>query len=512
MARRLNVLYITADQWRGEALSVRGHPVVRTPHLDALAEDGVLFESHYCQCTPCGPSRASLHTGLYAMTHRSVRNGTPLDARFTNIALEVRKAGYDPALIGYTDTSVDPRGLEPDDPRLSQSYEGVLPGFTPLLLMPTQPVEWVRYLADKGYEVTETPFDMYGPEGGHVDVGGFAPFDAPARYRAEDSDTAFSADRAMDYIAERADAGENWFLHLVFLRPHPPYIAPEPYNRMYDPDDMPPFVRHETIEAEAETHPFMAYRLGEPLRCVDHLDERDQRKLRAAYYGLISEVDHHIGRLIAFLKEKGLYDETLIVFTADHGDMLGDHWMVGKECFFDPAFHVPLIIRAPGRAWDAARGWRVGAFTESVDIMPTILDLLDLEIPDQCDGYSLSLFLRGRTPESWRKEVHWEYDFRNVVDDSAETALGLRFDQCVCGTIRDRRYKYVHFAALPPLLFDIKNDPGELHNLADDPAHATTVLDYAQRMLSWRMNHADRTLTGYKLTPSGLHTLERYRW
>jgi len=122
MAQRLNILYITADQWRGEALSARGHPVVRTPHLDALAADGVLFESHYGQCTPCGPSRASLHTGLYAMTHRSVRNGTPLDARFTNIALEARKAGYDPALIGYTDTSVDPRGLDPDDPRLRQSY------------------------------------------------------------------------------------------------------------------------------------------------------------------------------------------------------------------------------------------------------------------------------------------------------------------------------------------------------------------------------------------------------
>ena len=112
MVRRpkTNVLFICADQWRGDCLSALGHPVVRTPNLDALARDGVLFRNHFGQCTPCGPSRISLLTGLYLMNHRSGRNGTPLDSRHTNIALEARKAGHEPALFGYTDSSVDPRG------------------------------------------------------------------------------------------------------------------------------------------------------------------------------------------------------------------------------------------------------------------------------------------------------------------------------------------------------------------------------------------------------------------
>ncbi len=508
MTQPFNVLYICADQWRGEALSCLGHPVVKTPHLDALAADGVLFARHFAQCSPCGPSRASLHTGMYLMNHRSVRNGTPLDARFTNIALEARKAGYEPALIGYTDTSLDPRGMAADDPVLRRGYEGVLPGFAPIVLMPTQPTEWVRYLAEQGYAVPEEPFAAFGPEGGREDVGGFAPYDAPARYRAEHSDTAFCADHAIRFIAR--NLSERWFLHLVFMRPHPPYIAPEPYNRMYRPEDVPDFHRHDSVEAEAAQHPFMAYRLSGD-RCVGHLPEIEQRKLRATYFGLITEVDHHIGRIVAFLKENGLYDNTLIVFTADHGDILGDHWMVGKEAYFDPIYFVPLIVRVPGDGWERVYGSRVGYFTESVDIMPTILDLIGAEIPEQCDGHSLAPFLRGEKPSGWRTAAHWEYDFREVGDERIEAALGLTFEQCALGVIRDRRYKYVHFAGLPPLFFDLKADPGELHNLADDPDHAATVLAYAQRMLSWRMTHHDRTLTGIELTPEGLKALSRAR-
>jgi len=111
-----NILFITADQWRGDCLGCIGHPVVKTPNLDQLAKQGVLFRKHYTQTVPCGPSRASLFTGLYAMNHRSVNNGTPLNNRFTNIAREVRKCGYDQTLFGYTDTSADPRKLHQQDP------------------------------------------------------------------------------------------------------------------------------------------------------------------------------------------------------------------------------------------------------------------------------------------------------------------------------------------------------------------------------------------------------------
>ncbi|RUU66329.1 phosphonate monoester hydrolase, partial [Mesorhizobium sp. M2C.T.Ca.TU.009.01.2.1] len=118
-----NVLLITCDQWRGDCLSAAGHPVVKTPNVDALAAEGVLFRRHYGGAAPCSPARACLYTGLYQMNNRVCRNGTPLDARHGNIALSARAAGYDPTLFGYTDVSLDPRQLSPEDPRL-RSYEG----------------------------------------------------------------------------------------------------------------------------------------------------------------------------------------------------------------------------------------------------------------------------------------------------------------------------------------------------------------------------------------------------
>ena len=149
-----NVLYITVDQWRGDCLGVAGHPVVQTPNLDRLAAEGVLFRRHFAQAAPCGPSRASLHTGQYLMNHRSVLNGTPLDARFTNVALEARSRGYDPVLFGYTDASPDPRVLAADDPRLL-TYEGVLPGFRAVVDLNEQLEPWGAWLRTQGYDVPE---------------------------------------------------------------------------------------------------------------------------------------------------------------------------------------------------------------------------------------------------------------------------------------------------------------------------------------------------------------------
>jgi arylsulfatase A-like enzyme len=215
-------------------------------------------------------------------------------------------------------------------------------------------------------------------------------------------------------------------------------------------------------------------------------------------------VDAQIGRVIARLKETGEYDHTLIVFTSDHGEMLGEHWLFGKEGYFDPSYHIPMIVRDPRRQADASRGRVVDAFTESVDVMPTILDWLGREVPAQCDGQSLLPFLHGDPPMTWRREVHWEFDFRDIPNQEAETALGITSDQCNLCVIRDERYKYVHFPALPPLFFDLRQDPMEFQNLAADPAHQGLVLSYAQKMLSWRMAHAERVLANTFLTPGGV--------
>jgi arylsulfatase A-like enzyme len=505
MTEPLNVLLITADQWRGQCLSALGHPVVKTPCLDALAAEGVLFRNHFAQCMPCGPSRASLLTGMYMMNHRSVRNGTPLDARFTNIALEMRKQGYEPGLIGYTDTSYDPRLLHGRDPSREQ-YHNVMPGFQQLV--PGSEVgeagaePWLRYLAAKGYDIPGRKGEIYRPVPNYPGADARGPSYAPPIYRAEDSDTAFMVDRAIE--AMTTPARTPWFLHLSLLRPHPPFIAPEPYNAMYHPDEVDDFRRAVSPEAEARSHPYTAYILRHHLDHEDldpathRNDEASMRQLRATYYGMMSEVDHQIGRMMDALKSNGDYDRTLIVFTSDHGEQLWDHWILGKQNHFDQSVRIPLILRAPGASSEAGLGRVVAAFTESIDVMPTVLDKLDCEAPLQCDGRSLAPFLAGDTPDDWRKEAHWEIDFRDVIHGRSEAEMDLRLDTCSLSVIRDQRYKYVHFTALPPLLYDIEADPDELVDRAADPAYTGVVAEYAQKMLSWRMAHAERTLTGFR--------------
>ncbi|MCA0302709.1 MAG: alkaline phosphatase family protein [Proteobacteria bacterium] len=512
MSAPRNVLFIVIDQWRADALGCAGNARIETPNLDRLAADGVLFRRHFVQASPCGPSRAALLTGTYQHTNGVVRNGAPLSRRFTNLALEARKAGYDPALFGYTDTAPDPTGLDPADPAL-RSYEGVMPGFTAELHLPERPLPWMAHLARRGYPFAGNVTEIYRPADNETggETGGRGPTFAPARFAAEDSITAFLTDRLLDYIALHRD--RPWFAHAAYIRPHPPFVAPRPYHALYRAEDMPRPVRAPTVETEASQHPLLATYLRSQAQSgffvtgdglVSALDDDAIAQLRATYYGMVREVDDQVGRLLDRLKDWGLYDDTLIVVTADHGEMLGDHWLLGKQGYFDEAFHVPLIVRDPGRAADAGRGRTVTRFTEAVDVMPTILDWLGRAAPRQCDGRSLLPFLRGEAPADWRREVHWEFDFRGLGTSDSERALGLPMDACSLAVIRDETGKYVHFAALPPLFFDLASDPHCLHDRAADPACAARLLDYAQRLLSWRLRSNERGFTGMTTSPGGL--------
>lgn len=507
MGEKLNVIFITADQWRGECLSALGHPTVKTPNLDRLAKEGVLFNRHYANAVPCGPSRASLHTGMYLQNHRSGTNGTPLDARHTNWAKEVRKAGYDPVLFGYTDTSQDPREEDPESPWL-HTYEGPLPGIRPVCMMGTWPTPWTDYLKANGYEVPADIRYAYGHREAGPDWEDGAARPKPLLYPQKDDDTAFLVNRLIDYIGA---AREPFVAHLSLLRPHPPFVAPEPWNAMYDPISAPGFTRCATPDEEARQHPWLAHQLSRKLFRAP-ANEKKLRRLKAVYYGLMSEVDAEIGRLIHFVKERGLWEKTLIVFTSDHGEQMGDHWLLGKCGYFDASYRIPLIIRDPRPTGDKSRGTVVDRFTENVDIMPTMLDALGIDIPVQCDGKALAPFLAGREPPRWRQEAHWEFDFRDPADNAAEQALGLTLHQCTMNVIRDEKFKYVHFTKLPPLLFDLEKDPGEFINRAGDPAYLPVVLEYAQKMLSWRMNHDEQTLTHISLTDEGPVARKAERW
>jgi arylsulfatase A-like enzyme len=487
---RRNVLLITVDQWRGDCLGAVGHPVVQTPNLDRLAAEGVLFRRHYAQAAPCGPSRASLHTGQYLMKHRSALNGTPLDARFTNLALEARAVGYDPVLFGYTDASPDPRTLALDDARLF-SYEGVLPGYRAVVDLPEHLHAWGEWLRTQGYDVPDDVRAMYDPVS---DAPG-----APVAYAAEHTEAAFLTGAVLEYVAA---ATEPWFVHAAYIRPHPPFVVPEPYASMYDPASMPDPVRAATYEAEGAVHPVLAGAVAIPgVRLGDDLDEL--RQTRATYYGMMTEVDAQLGRLLGGLRASGAWDDTLIVLTSDHGEQLGDHWLTEKLGWFDQSYHIPCIVRDPDAGH--ARGAVVaGHFTENVDVMPTVLEWLGLPVPIQCDGRSLLPLVHGDADTAWRDGAFWEWEFRDPIGGWAEKILGITMDQCAISVLRDEHGKYVHFSGLPSLFYDLDADPDELVDRAADPAYAATVLGYAQRMLSHRMQHVDQTLTGLLVTAAGV--------
>jgi arylsulfatase A-like enzyme len=480
-----NLLFITADQWRGDCLSSMAHPVIQTPHLDALAADGTLFERHFANAVPCGPSRACLHTGMYLHNHRSGTNGTPLDARFDNWALRLRTRGYDPVLFGYTHTAPDPRMIATGDPRL-ETDAGVLPGIRAIVDMATHCGPWRESLEGHGYALPANHGATYGER---HDAQPDPKIPRALRFAAEHSDTYFLVDSALRYIEQ---SEEPWAIHLSLRAPHPPWVAPAPYHARYPIDAFPELVRHADPDVEGALHPWLDMQLNQG-RNRSHADPLRHRLLQAGYYGLMSEVDDNMGRLIAALKDSGSYDKTLIIFTSDHGEQMGDHWLYGKSGFFDQSYHIPLIVKVP----QGPPGQRVEAFTEHVDIMPTLLEQLGAEVPRQCDGRSLGPFLHAQPPANWRDAAHWEYDFRAP---DVEAALGLSQEHCTLNVLRDARTKYVHFAGLPPLLFDLESDPQELHDRASDPGFFARRVECGERLLSWRMQHADKTLSHIRVT------------
>ena len=500
----LNILFITADQWRGECLGLAGHPVVRTPHIDALAADGTAFLNHYSNAAPCSPARACLYTGLYQMTNRVVRNGTPHAHRFDNVALAARRAGYTPMLFGYTDQSADPSVVPAGDPRLT-TYEGVLPGFDVRVRLPEDEKAWLSWLRGQG-------LDFPDREVAHLpvrDVGTVT--DAPPAYSKDQTQTAFLAGEFIRWLGEQ---DRPWFAHLSLLRPHPPFIVPEPYNALVSPDDVGDFRRASSVAAEAAVHPLVDLALKTTLLShfvpgasglVADLGDAAFRQIKATYFGMIAEVDAQLGRVFDAIKAAGSWDDTFIVFTSDHAELLGDHHLLGKGGYHDQSQHVPLVIRDP---LTPGRGTTCAAFTEHVDLYPTILEAMGSEPAHVADGRSLSPFLSNdQPPGGWRDAAHWEFDFRDVAYQSAEQALGLDSTSLNMAAIRTERWKYVHFAALPPLLFDVGADPDNLHNLAPDPHYAPIRAEMAERLLSWRARHLDQTLALKELTPNGVVSL-----
>ncbi len=507
MKNQQNVLFVIIDQLRADCVFGALAQHVDMPNLRSLMKDAVTFKQHYSVTNPCGPARASILTGQYAMNHRSVRNGTPMAHHIPNIAREMRKAGYEPMLFGYTDTSLDPNFYHQNDPAIKE-YEQILPGFSEMVEMRLETsYPWRAYLKSKGYELPDYQ-DFYIPKSA---AGQKPQLDDPAFYEAKHSDTAFLTDKTIEALSVRCD--ENWFAHVTYIRPHPPLVAPEPYNKMYRECGIPTPLRQKDLATEAKVHPFIeSYinqnKTGYFLYCDPDGFDKDNpehvKTARSVYMGLATEVDHHVGRLVEFLKQSGQYDNTLIVIQADHGEMLGDHYMWGKQTIFDAAFHIPLIIRDPNAT--KMHGDNVNAFTESIDITPTILDWVGLTPPRSMNGKSLKPFLNGNTPTHWRQHVYFELELGEPAKPTAyQSSFGLELRDANVAILREDRYKLIHFnGGIAPLLYDLSNDPNEMKNLAQDQHYAKIMLKMTQKLLNHRMTHANPSLSDMMVSSEGV--------
>lgn len=486
-----NILFIMADQLRADYLSCYGHPGLQTTNMDRLAERGVRFSHAYVQAPVCGPSRMSTYTGRYVSSHGSSYNGVPLRVGEMTIGDHLRPLGVRVALVGKTHMTADQKGMQ----RLGvdrESIEGVLAsecGFEPFErddgLWPdeTNPrnTAYNRYLRGHGYDV-DNPWHEFANAGRAEDgevLSGWLLRNAalPAAIKEEHSETAYMTDRAMDFITEAGD--DPWCLHLSYIKPHWPYIAPAPYHNMYGAEDVLPPNR---AERERENpHPvvgaFMRHEESE-----NFAREDVRQAVIPAYMGLIKQLDDHLGRLFDFLEERGLFDNTMIVLTSDHGDYLGDHWLGEKELFHEESVHVPLIVFDPDTAADATRRSVNDRLVEAIDLAPTFVDILGGEVPEHIlEGRSLVPLIRNQTTQ-WRDAVvsECDYSFRR-----ARHILGSPTNRSRGYMLRTDRWKYVEFDGYPPQLFDLSADPHELTDLGTDPTYETLRGKFHERLFEW---------------------------
>ncbi|MFO1115927.1 MAG: alkaline phosphatase family protein [Beijerinckiaceae bacterium] len=511
MSKR-NVLFIMCDQLRFDYLGCAGHRTLQTPNIDALAARGVRFTRAYVQSPVCGPSRMSYYTGRYMRSHGSNWNNFPLRIGEPTLGDHLRKLGVRTALVGKTHMKSDDEGMQ----RLGidpGSTIGVLAsecGFEPFdrddgLHPPAygdRSAPYNSYLRSKGYD-GKNPWETWANSGAAADGSQqngwlLAHADKETRAPDEDTETPWTTRRAMAFIDEAEKAGESWCLHLSYIKPHWPYIAPAPYHDMYSSCDVQPAVRSER-ERGNDAHP--VYRAFMDLR-VSRNFSRDEVRERVipTYMGLIRQIDDQLGRLFAFLDEKGLTQSTLIVFTSDHGDYLGDHWLGEKDLFHEQSVKVPLIVVDPSSSADATRGTACDALVEAIDLAPTFVEFFGAVPPRHIlEGRSLGAFLRGERPTAWRSHVFSEYDF-SMQD--VRGALGLAVDKCRLFMAFDGRWKYVHAPGFRPMLYDLENDPCEFEDRGADPAFDDVRGAMREALLDWALRDHNRiTMPDARIEP-----------
>jgi arylsulfatase A-like enzyme len=495
MSRAKNVLWIMCDQLRFDYLGCYGHPTLKTPNIDAMARRGVRFTNAYVQSPICGPSRMCFYTGRYMRSHGSHWNGWPLRVGEPTLGDHLKHIGVRNVLVGKTHMAADVEGLkalgiQPDSiigVHVSQC------GFEPYErddgLHPTgvpRP-RYDAYLRDKGFEA-ENPWEHWANSGDAGDGGlqnGWllVHADKAARVPGEHSETPYMTRRAMDFITEAEQDARPWCLHLSYIKPHWPYIAPEPYASMYGLGDVQPVIRSD--RERQNPHPvFGAYMDMRYSRNFSRDGARE--KVIPTYMGLITQIDDQMGVLMRFLDERGLTENTMIVFTSDHGDYLGDHWMGEKDLFHDQSAKIPLIVIDPSEAANGTRGSVCDALVEGIDLAPTFIEYFGGTPPDHIlEGRSLSKWLHGEPPADWRKVLFSEYDY-SMQD--VRLKLNQPIEQCRLFMVYDGRWKYVHASGFRPMLYDLVEDPQEFIDRGDDPDCRDVVERLRAALFDWALH------------------------
>ncbi len=492
----MNVLFVMADQLRWDHLSCAGHPWLMTPNLDALAARGVRFVQAYVTSGVCGPSRMSYYTGRYPISHGATWNRVPLSIGETTLGEYLRGSGHDLWLAGKTHVMPDTEGLA----RLSIEGDGELGhllargGFREIDRhdghRETRDADgYSAWLRAQGYDSPQ-PWTDYviaaiDERGQAVSGWHMRNVHLPARVAERHSETAYMTDQAIAFM--RRQGGRPWVLHLSYVKPHWPYMAPAPYHAMYGADHCLPVVKRASELVDA--HPVVAaYRQHEESRTFARDDV--VRHVRPAYQGLVKQLDDHLGRLFDAMTAMGRLDDTLVVFCSDHGDFLGDHWLGEKELFYDVVQRVPFIVVDPRRAADATRGTVDERFVECVDVVPTVLDALGVPIPGhRVEGRSLLPLLRGESPP-WRDCVYSELDYGYK---EARVALGRTPQQARAFSLRTSQHRYVYWLDLPEQLYDLAADPDQFADLGRDAGSEPVRRAMRERLLDFLARRKHRT-------------------
>ena len=505
MAKPKNILFIMFDQLRWDYLSCYSHPHLQTPHIDRLAKMGVRFSRAYIQSPICGSSRMSTYTGRYVHSHGASWNGIPLKVGEMTMGDHLRKAGMGCWLVGKTHMRADKEGmerlgLEPDSiigARVAECGfdvferdDGMLPEGPDGAYDPDGAKQYNIWLKQKGYDV-DNPWHDFANSGldaeGNVLSGWFLKHSPMAANIDEpDSETPYMTGRGIEFM-EQHDG--PWCCHLSYIKPHWPYIVPEPYASMYGPEHLLPVVRSDSEYQQA--HPvlkaFMDTRVGQTF------SRQDVREaVIPAYMGLIKQCDDQMGRLFDWMEQTGRMEDTMIVLTSDHGDFLGDHWLGEKAFFHDTSTRVPLIIYDPSAEADATRGTTCDALVESIDLAPTFVDVAGAEPAGHIlEGESLMPILHGERSETLRDYVICEYDYSGAP---VAAQLNASVRDAVMFMIADKRWKMVHCeGGYRPILFDLENDPQELVDLGDSAEHAEVIAALYDKLFAWTRRPSQRT-------------------